>query len=58
MRRRLWRLVVLLGEQSALGDGRGVGTVGTHDRFEDVAGFGDVVGVGDDVDEVFLLPAG
>ena len=55
---RAYRLPVLLGELSALGDGGDVGAVGVHDGFEDVAGFGEVVGFGDDADVVVLLPAG
>ena len=52
------RLAVLLGELAALGGGGDVGAVGGEDRLEDVAGFVEVVAVGDDQDEVLVLPAG
>ena len=48
----------LLGEAAALGDGGDVGTVDGDDAFEDVAGFGDVVAVGDHADHVLLAAAG
>ncbi len=51
------RLAVLFGELAALGGGGDVGAVAGEDRFEDVAGFIEVVAVGDDQDEVLLLPA-
>ena len=35
-----------------------VGAVGGEDAFEDVDGVGDVVGVGDDADEVLVVSAG
>ena len=45
-RRRLAEFVsaLLLGKDTALGDGGDVGPVDGDDAFEDVAGFGDVVG--------------
>ena len=57
-RLQAWRLPVLLGELPALHDGGDVGAIGGDDRFEDVAGFGEVVGVGDDVDAVVVATAG
>ena len=48
----------LAGEVSSLGDGRDVGAVVGEDGLEDVAGFGEVVGVGDDVDAVLVAAAG
>ena len=50
--------MVLFGEALALGDGGDVGAVDGEDPFEDVAGIGDVVAVGDDVDPVLLTSAG
>ena len=47
-----------LGEVAALGDGGDVGAVVGEDAVEDVAGFGEVVGVGDDVDAVLVAAAG
>ena len=47
-----------LGEVAALGDGRDVGPVVGENAFEDVAGFGRVVGVGDDVDAVVVAASG
>ena len=47
----------LVGEAAALGDGGDVGTVDGDDAFEDVAGFGDVVAVGDHADHVLLAAA-
>ena len=47
-----------LGEGAALGDGGDVGAVGGEDGFEDVAGFGEVVAVGDDADHVVVAAAG
>ena len=50
---RTWQCrSVLLGELVALADGGDVGAVPGEDRFEDVAGFGWVVGFGDDEGEV------
>ena len=56
--RRLRRGVVLFGELAALGDGGDVGPVDGEDAFEDVAGLGHVVAVGDHVDPVLLAAAG
>ena len=50
--------MVLFGEALALGDGGDVGPVDGEDAFEDVAGLGHVVAVGDDVDPVLLAAAG
>ena len=50
-------LTMLLGERSALCDGGDVGTVECDDAVEDVAGFGDVVAVGDHADHVLLAAA-
>ena len=47
------------GGEFASGAGGGmVGAVGGEDVFEDVDGVGDVVGVGDDTDQVLVLAAG
>ena len=51
-------VTLLLGEGAALGDGGDVGTVDGDDAVEDVAGFGDVVAVGDDADHVLVAAAG
>ena len=51
-------LALLFGEGSALGDGGDVGAVDGDDAVEDVAGFGDVVAVGDDADHVLVAAAG
>ena len=51
-------LALLLGEGAALGDGGDVGAVDGDDAVEDVAGFGDVVAVGDDADHVLVAAAG
>ena len=48
----------LLGESAALGDGGDVGAVEGEDAVEDVAGFGDVVAVGDDTQQVLVAAAG
>jgi hypothetical protein len=48
----------LVGEVAALGDGGDVGAVEGEDRFEGVAGFGDVGGVGDDAHQVVVAAAG
>ena len=48
----------LRSEGTALGGGGDVGPVGGDDAFEDVACLGDVVGVGDDEDEVLVSAAG
>ena len=45
------------GGEFASGAGGGVvGAVGGEDVFEDVDGVGDVVGVGDDADQVLVRP--
>ena len=46
------------GECAALPDGGEVGSVDGDDGVEDVAGFGDVVAVGDDADQVLVAAAG
>ena len=51
-----WRL--LGGEVAALRDGGDVGPVNSEDAFEDVAGLGDVVRLGDDTDQVLLAATG
>ena len=58
--RRRWRDLSWggLGEGAALGGGGDVGPVGGEDRFEDVAGLGDVVTVGDDAQDVVVVAAG
>ena len=48
----------LAGEVASLGDGGDVGPVVGEDGLEDVAGFGEIVGVGDDVDAVLVAAAG
>ena len=48
----------LVGEGAALGDGGDVGTVEGEDAVEDVAGFGDVVALGDDTEQVLVAAAG
>jgi hypothetical protein len=48
----------LVGECSALRDGRDVGTVVGEDRFKHISGFGDVVAVGDDAQLVVVASAG
>jgi hypothetical protein len=47
-----------LGEGAALRGGGNVGPVGGDDRFEDVAGLGDVVTGGDDAQDVVVVAAG
>ena len=46
-----------LGEGPALRRGGDVGAIGSEDGFEDVAGFGDVVAVGDHTDDVAFAAA-
>ena len=53
-----FRTVGLAGEVAALGDGGDVGAVVGEDGVEDVAGFAEVGGVGDDVDAVVVAAAG
>ena len=52
------RAVHGLGEGAALGGGGDVGPVDGEDGFEDVAGFGDVVALGDDTQGVGVAAAG
>ena len=53
---RRWSCV--LGEVAAGAGGGGVGAVDGEDLVEDVAGVGEVVGVGDDVEVVLVAAAG
>ena len=55
-----WRRLraVALGEVAALGDGGDVGPVVGENGVEDVAGLGQVGGVGDDVDAVVVASSG
>ncbi len=52
------RMADLAGEVAAWRDGGDVGSVVDEDGVEDVPGFADVGGVGDDVDPVLVAPAG
>jgi hypothetical protein len=47
-----------LSECAELGEGGGVGAVEGEDAFEDVAGFGDLVALGDHTDQVLVAAAG
>ena len=55
---RAFMLTELCGEGAALGDGGNVGTVDGDDAVEDVAGFGNVIAVGDHADHVLVAAAG
>ena len=48
----------LAGEVASLGDGRDVSPIVGEDGLENVAGLGEIVGVGDDVDAVLVAAAG
>ncbi len=48
----------LVGERTALSDGGDVRAVDGEDALEDIAGFSDVVAIGDDAEQVLVSAAG